>query len=70
MQDACDGGFTIVIRDFLRLTKYKMLIKVFIFNNKQLSMIMRKQKIRGYLRWQTDLYNCNFVEYAKNFGDL
>lgn len=63
-----DGGFSMVMGDFLTIVKYNLPIKVFLFNNKQLGMIMQEQKVEGYQNWQTDLYNCDFAEYAKNCG--
>ena len=57
-----------VMGDFLTAVKYKMPVKIFLLNNKQLGMIMQEQKIEGYQNWQTDLYNCNFAEYAKSCG--
>jgi len=63
-----DGGFTMVMGDFLTAVKNDLCIKVFLFNNKQLGMIMQEQKVEAYPNWQTDLYNCNFAEYAQNCG--
>lgn len=65
-----DGGFSMVMGDFLTAVKYKMPIKVFLFNNKQLGMIMQEQKVENYPNWQTGLYNCSFAEYAKNCGGV
>ena len=63
-----DGGFTMVMGDFLTIVKYGLPVKVFLFNNKQLGMIMQEQRVENYPNWQTDLYNCNFAEYARNCG--
>ena len=63
-----DGGFTMVMGDFLTAVKYGLPVKVFLFNNKQLGMIMQEQRVENYPNWQTDLYNCNFAEYARNCG--
>ncbi len=65
-----DGGFTMVMGDFLTAVKNDLCVKVFIFNNKQLGMIMQEQKVETYPNWQTDLYNCNFAEYAQNCGGV
>ncbi|MHB1377293.1 MAG: thiamine pyrophosphate-dependent enzyme [Candidatus Humimicrobiaceae bacterium] len=65
-----DGGFTMVMGDFLTAVKYKLPIKIFLFNNKQLGMIMQEQKVEVYPNWQTDLYNCEFADYAKNCGGI
>lgn len=63
-----DGGFTMVMGDFLTAVKYGLPVKVFLLNNKQLGMIMQEQRVENYPNWQTDLYNCNFAEYAQNCG--
>ncbi|MFC1786910.1 thiamine pyrophosphate-dependent enzyme [Halobacteriota archaeon] len=63
-----DGGFSIVMGDFLTAVKYELPIKIFLFNNKQLGMIMQEQKVEHYPNWQTELYNCDFAEYAENCG--
>jgi thiamine pyrophosphate-dependent acetolactate synthase large subunit-like protein len=63
-----DGGFTMVMGDFLTAVKHGLAVKVFLFNNKQLGMIMQEQRVENYPNWQTDLYNCNFAQYARNCG--
>ncbi|HVP16696.1 MAG TPA: thiamine pyrophosphate-dependent enzyme [candidate division Zixibacteria bacterium] len=63
-----DGGLAMVMGDFLTVVKYKMPIKVFVFNNKQLGMIMQEQKVENYPNWQTDLFDCNFANCAQNCG--
>ena len=65
-----DGGFAMVMGDFLTAVKNNISVKVFIFNNKQLGMIMQEQKVELYPNWQTDLYNCNFAQYAENCGGI
>ncbi len=63
-----DGGFSMVMGDFVTAMKYEMPIKVFLLNNRQLGMIMQEQKVEKYPNWQTELLNCDFAEYAKNCG--
>jgi thiamine pyrophosphate-dependent acetolactate synthase large subunit-like protein/rubredoxin len=63
-----DGGLAMVMGDFLTVVKHKMPIKVFVFNNKQLGMIMQEQKVEDYPNWQTDLFDCNFADFAQNCG--
>ena len=65
-----DGGFVMVMGDFLTAVKYKLPVKVFLFNNMQLGMIMQEQKVEKYPNWQTDLHNCDFAEYAENCGGV
>ena len=59
-----------VMADFLTAVKYSLPVKVFLFNNRQLGMIMQEQKVEGYTNWQTELYNCDFAEFARNCGGI
>ena len=63
-----DGGFSMVMGDFLTAVKYELPVKIMLFNNKQLGMIMQEQKVENYPNWQTDLFNCDFAEYARTCG--
>jgi thiamine pyrophosphate-dependent acetolactate synthase large subunit-like protein/rubredoxin len=65
-----DGGFAMVMGDFLTAVKYNLPIKVFLFNNSQLGMIMQEQKVENFPNWQTELHNCDFAGYAKNCGGV
>ena len=65
-----DGGFSMVMADFLTAVKNELPIKVFIFNNKQLGMIMQEQKMEGYENWQTELQDLNFAAYARCCGGV
>jgi len=65
-----DGGFSMVMGDFLTAVKYKLPVKVFLLNNKQLGMIMQEQKVENFPNWQTELYNCDFAQYAQNCGGI
>jgi pyruvate oxidase len=63
-----DGGFTMVMADFITTLKYGLPVKVFVLNNKSLGMIKQEQKVEGYESWQTDLRDYNFAEFAINAG--
>src|SRR3989337_2962489 len=65
-----DGGFTMVMPDFLTVLKYNLPVKVFVMNNKSLGMIKQEQKVTGYENWQTDLFDYNFADYAELSGGL
>jgi len=67
---AGDGGFSMVMGDFLTAVKYRLPIKAFLFNNRQLGMIMQEQKIENYPNWQTELHNCDFAQYANICGGI
>jgi len=63
-----DGGFSMVIGDFLTVLKYSLPIKIFVMNNKRLGMIMQEQKVEGFEGWQTDLFDYNFADFAEHSG--
>jgi len=65
---AGDGGFSMVMEDFLTALKYQMPVKVFVLNNQSLGMIQQEQKVEGYESWQTELYNYNFADFAEHSG--
>ena len=65
-----DGGFSMVMADFLTAVKNNLPITILIFNNKQLGMIMQEQKVENYPNWETELNNCDFAKYAENCGGL
>ena len=59
-----------VMADFLTAVKNDLPIKVFIFNNQQLGMIMQEQKMEGYDIWQTELKNLDYADYARECGGV
>lgn len=63
-----DGGFAMVMGDFFTAVKYKLPVKVFIFNNHELGMIMNEQKNENYPNWNTHLYNGDFAKFAESCG--
>lgn len=63
-----DGGFTMVMGDFMTAVKYELPITIFLLNNKQLGMIMQEQKVENYTNWQTELQSCDFTSYAEACG--
>lgn len=65
-----DGGFTMVMPDFLTVLKYKLPVKIFVMNNKSLGMIKQEQKVEGYESWQTELHDYNFADFAENSGGM
>jgi thiamine pyrophosphate-dependent acetolactate synthase large subunit-like protein/rubredoxin len=65
-----DGGFTMVMPDFLTALKYKLPVKVFVMNNKSLGMIQQEQKVEGYESWQTELHDFSFADYAEHSGGV
>src|SRR5699024_9542740 len=63
-----DGGFNMLMGDFLTAVKYKLPIKVFVFNNGKLGLIKMEQEVEGYPESETDLHNPDYKMLAASFG--
>jgi len=63
-----DGGFSMVMAEFLTAVKYGLPVRVFIMNNRNLAMIMQEQRVEGFPVWQTELQECDFAGFAENCG--
>ena len=56
-----DGGFTMLMGDFLSLAQLGLPVKVVVFNNGALGFIELEQKSTGFLDFGTELKNPNFA---------
>jgi pyruvate oxidase len=63
-----DGGFTMVMHDFVTAVKYKLPIIVVILNNRKIGMIKYEQQESGHLEYETDLQDIDFAQFAKACG--
>jgi pyruvate dehydrogenase (quinone) len=63
-----DGGFAMLMGDFLSLTQLKLPVKVVVFNNGALGFIELEQKSTGFLPFGTDFNNPNFAAMAEAVG--
>jgi pyruvate dehydrogenase (quinone) len=63
-----DGGFAMLMGDFLTLTQYKLPVKVVVFNNGTLGFVELEQKSTGFLDFGVDLRNPNFAAMAEAVG--
>jgi pyruvate dehydrogenase (quinone) len=63
-----DGGFTMLMGDFLSLAQLKLPVKVVVFNNGALGFIELEQKSTGFLDYGTELVNPNFAAMAQAVG--
>jgi pyruvate dehydrogenase (quinone) len=63
-----DGGFTMLMGDFLSLKQLKLPVKVVVFNNGALGFIELEQKSTGFLAFGTELDNPNFAAMAEAVG--
>lgn len=63
-----DGGFTMLMGDFLTLAQQKLPVKIIIFNNSVLGFVAMEMKAGGYLTDGTELKNPNFAAMAEAAG--
>jgi pyruvate dehydrogenase (quinone) len=63
-----DGGFTMLMGDFLTLVQLGLPVKIVVFNNGALGFIELEQKSTGFLDTGTDLKNPNFAAMAEAVG--
>lgn len=63
-----DGGFTMMMGDFISLTQLNLPVKIIVFNNGSLGFVAMEMKAGGYLDTATDLQNPNFAAMAQAMG--
>jgi pyruvate dehydrogenase (quinone) len=63
-----DGGFTMLMGDFLSLAQLGLPVKVVVFNNSALGFIELEQKSTGILDFGTELKNPNFAAMVEAAG--
>ena len=63
-----DGGFAMLMGDFLSLVQLGLPVKVVVFNNGALGFIELEQKSTGFLPFGTDFKNPNFAAMAEAVG--
>jgi pyruvate dehydrogenase (quinone) len=63
-----DGGFAMLMGDFLSLAQLHLPVKVVVFNNGALGFIELEQKSTGFLPNGTELQNPDFADMAEAVG--
>ena len=63
-----DGGFAMLMGDFLTLAQKKLPVKVVVFNNSSLGFVAMEMKAGGYLTDGTELENPDFAGIAQACG--
>jgi len=63
-----DGGFSMLMGDFLSLSQLKLPVKVIVFNNATLGFVALEMKAAGFLETGTDLQNPDFAAVAQAAG--
>jgi pyruvate dehydrogenase (quinone) len=63
-----DGGFAMLMGDFLTLVQQKLPVKIVIFNNGTLGFVALEMKASGFLEVGTSLTNPDFAAMARAIG--
>jgi pyruvate dehydrogenase (quinone) len=63
-----DGGFAMLMGDFLTLVQQNLSIKIVVFNNHVLGFVAMEMKANGFLEAGTSLTNPNFAAMARAIG--
>jgi pyruvate dehydrogenase (quinone) len=63
-----DGGFAMLMGDFLTLVQQKLPVKVVVFNNGTLGFVALEMKASGFLEAGTSLINPDFAAMARAIG--
>jgi pyruvate oxidase len=63
-----DGGFAMLMGDFLTAVQYNLAIIVVVFNNHKLGMIQAEEEVMGLPEFEVQLHNCDFAEFGRLCG--
>jgi pyruvate oxidase len=63
-----DGGFAMLMSDFVTAVKYNLPVIVIVLNNHKIAMIKFEQEVMGNAEFATDLHNPNFAQFADICG--
>jgi pyruvate dehydrogenase (quinone) len=63
-----DGGFSMLMGDFLSVAQLKLPLKIVVFNNSVLGFVAMEMKAGGYLTDGTELHDTNFANIAQACG--
>lgn len=63
-----DGGISMLLGDLMTISQYQIPIKIIIFNNRSLGMVKLEMRVQGYMDWQTDMVNPDFVKLAESMN--
>ena len=63
-----DGGFSMLMGDFISVAQLKLPVKLVVFNNSVLGFVAMEMKAGGYLTDGTDLQNPDFAAIANACG--
>ncbi len=67
---AGDGGFAMLMGDFLTILQFNLPVKMIIFNNASLGFVATEMKVAGLPPFGTDLKNPDFAKMAEAMGAM
>ncbi len=63
-----DGGFTMMMGEFVTLIQHKLPVKIVVLNNGSLGFVELEMKASGFIDTGCDLKNPNFADMAQSMG--
>ena len=60
-----DGGISMLLGDLMTISQYQIPVKIIIFNNGALGMVKLEMRVEGYMDWQTNMVNPDFIKLAE-----
>ncbi len=63
-----DGGFAMLMADFVTAVRYDLPVIIIVFNNEKFAFVELEMQAAGYPRFATDLVNPNFANFATDCG--
>ncbi|MGP4068272.1 pyruvate oxidase [Halobacillus sp. B29] len=63
-----DGGFSMVMHDFVTAVKYNLPVKIIVLNNSKIGLIKYEQAQMGHPNHATNLGEMNFAKFAESCG--
>jgi len=63
-----DGGISMLLGDLMTISQYQIPVKIIIFNNRSLGMVKLEMRVQGYIDWQTDMVNPDFIKLAESMN--
>jgi len=63
-----DGGISMLLGDLMTISQYQIPVKIIIFNNRSLGMVKLEMRVQGYVDWQTDMINPDFIKLAESMN--
>jgi pyruvate dehydrogenase (quinone) len=63
-----DGGISMLLGDLMTIRQYQIPVKIVLFNNRSLGMVKLEMRVQGYMDWQTEMMNPDFVKLAEAMG--